>query len=110
MANTEISRFPCKELPYVPGSATTPDRTHARNNACDRVAFHVLNRVGIRDFVTFAAQWLARMLPYRRFADILTDPNARLGVDVGCYSFIVMDFHLLFLAGLPAHWAFTTAR
>jgi hypothetical protein len=43
------------------------------------------------------------MLPYRRFATALTDADARLGADVGRYSFIVMDLHHLFLAGLPAH-------
>jgi len=34
---------------------------------------------------------------------ILADTGARLGADVGRYSFIVMDFHHLLLAGLPAH-------
>jgi hypothetical protein len=42
------------------------------------------------------------MLPYRRFVDILADASARLGADVDRYSFIVMDFHHLLLAGLPA--------
>ena len=49
------------------------------------------------------AQWLARTLPYRRFADILADACARLGADVVRYSFIVVDSHHLLLAGLPAH-------
>ena len=43
------------------------------------------------------------MLPCRRFADILADARARLGADVGRYSFIAVDFHHLLLAGLPAH-------
>ena len=47
----------------------------------------------------FAAQWLACALPYRRFAVILADAGARLRVDVGRYSFIVMDFHHLLFAG-----------
>jgi hypothetical protein len=52
------------------------------------------------------AQWLAYAIPYRRFAAALTDVNARLGADVVRYSFIVMDFHHLLLAGLPgAHEA-----
>ena len=51
----------------------------------------------------FAAQWLAYVLPYRRFADTLADAYARLGADVDRYSFIVMDSHHLLLAGLPAH-------
>jgi hypothetical protein len=53
---------------------------------------------------SFAAQWLAYMLPYRRFADILANACARLGADADRYSFIVTDFHHLLLAGLPAHY------
>ena len=37
------------------------------------------------------------------FADVLADACARLGVDVGRYSFIAVDFHHILLAGLPAH-------
>jgi hypothetical protein len=54
--------------------------------------------------INFVAQWLAYALPYRRFVDVLTDGNARLGADVVRYSFIVSDFHRLLLAGLPAHF------
>src|SRR5467141_2458921 len=43
------------------------------------------------------------MFPYRRFADVLADACARLRADVDRYSFIVVDFHLLLLADLPAH-------
>ena len=50
--------------------------------------------------MTFAAQWLAYALPSRRFAGILADVDARLGADVGRYSFIVSDLHRLLLAGL----------
>jgi hypothetical protein len=42
------------------------------------------------------------MLPCRRFADVLADACARLGADVGRYSFIAVDFHHILLAGLPA--------
>ena len=51
----------------------------------------------------FAAQWLAYMSPYRRFAPSLAAGHARLGADVDRYSFIVVDLHHLLLAGLPAH-------
>jgi hypothetical protein len=53
--------------------------------------------------LSFAAQWLAYTLPCRRFADLLTEDCARLGADVDCYSFIVVDLHHLLLTGLPAH-------
>ena len=52
----------------------------------------------------YAAQWPACTLPCRRFAMPLAGHNARLGVDVTRYVFIVEDFHLLLLAGLPAHY------
>src|SRR5208337_5050462 len=41
----------------------------------------------------FAARWLAYMLPCRRFADVLADACARLGVDVATPS---------------SQWTFTT--
>ena len=53
--------------------------------------------------VPFAAQWLAYVFPYRRFACALADADARLGADADRYSFIAADFHHLLLAGLPAH-------
>src|SRR6516162_7661318 len=59
--------------------------------------------VGTRDQFSIAAQWLACTSPCRRFADILADICARLGVDAVRYSFIVVDLHHLLLAGLPAH-------
>ena len=67
------------------------------------VAFRESDHVGVRNYQAFAAQWLACTLPYRRFAVILADAHARLGADVDRYSFIVMDFHHLLFAGLPAH-------
>lgn len=87
----------------MPGSPTTPGRSGAHVSAPDHVAFRRLNSVGTRDKVSFAAQWLACTLPYRRFADLLADACARLGADVVRYTFIVMDLHLLLPAGLPAH-------
>src|ERR671930_133280 len=99
----EISRFPRKERLHMPGSSTTPGRPGARDGAPVRVAFRTRNSVGTRG-LAFAAPWLAYALPYRRFVAVLTDVNARLGADVGRYSFIVVDLHHLLLAGLPAHF------
>ena len=64
-------------------------------------AFETASTPGIIDFV---AQWLAYVLPYRRFVDVLANGNARLGADVVRYAFIVSDFHRLLLAGLQAHF------
>jgi hypothetical protein len=68
-----------------------------------RVAFHNTYSVGTPNKITFAAQWLACTIPCRRFANILTNVNARLGANADRYSFIAADFHRLLLAGLPAH-------
>jgi hypothetical protein len=81
----------------------TPGRPGARDSAPVRVAFRTRNSVGTRG-LAFAAQWLAYALPYRRFVAVLANANARLGADVGRYSFIVVDLHHLLLAGLPAHF------
>ena len=87
----------------MPGSQTTPGPAGARNNAPDGFAFRGVNNVGTRVYNAFAAQWLAYTLPYRRFAVILAEDCARIGGDVGCYSFIAVDSHHILLAGLPAH-------
>ena len=87
----------------MPGSMTTPGRADTRNNASFRVAFRPSHGVGTRDQNNFAAQWLACTLPCRRFAGPLTRVCARLGADVGCYSFIAVDSHHFLLTGLPAH-------
>ena len=84
-------------------SLTTPGRPSARAGALGYVAFRYTDSVGTRDNFSIAAQWLACTFPCRRFADILTDACARLGVDVVRYSFIVVDLHHLLLASLPAH-------
>jgi hypothetical protein len=101
----ETSRFPRKERPHMPGSATAPSQTGARNNAPAHVAFRQQNGVGTQKKADFAAQWLAYAIPCQRFADVLADYCARLGDSVACYTFTVMDFHHLLLAGLPAHSA-----
>src|SRR4051795_6419811 len=87
----------------MPGSSTTPGRLGARVHAPIRVAFRIRNGVGTRDNNLCEAQWLACAFPYRRFAAVLTDDRARLGVDVVSYSFTVSDLHRLLVAGLPAH-------
>jgi hypothetical protein len=77
----EISRFPYKERPYMPGSQTTQGRRGTRVSVSNRVAFRVSYRVGTLGNITFAAQWLACTIPCRRFTDALTDDGARLGAD-----------------------------
>jgi hypothetical protein len=99
----EISRFPYKELPYMPGSQTTQGRLDTRDDVSYRVAFRESYLVGTLREITFAARWLAYTLPCRRFACTLADADARLGVNVDRYSFTATDLHRLLLAGLPAH-------
>jgi len=83
----------------MPGSSTTPGHTDARTSAPVRVAFRPVNSVGTQDKYPFAAQWLAYALPCRRFARTLAGTDARLGADAVRYTFIVVDFHHLLLAG-----------
>src|SRR4051794_23814449 len=99
LAKPEISRFPHKERPHMPGSPTTPGWTGTCDVAPVHVAFRDYDHVGTRDYLAFAAQWLAYALPYRRFVDTLANANARLGAGGGRYSFTVVDFHLLLFAG-----------
>ena len=87
----------------MPGSSTTPGRPGARAHAPVRVAFRFRNGVGTRDMNLCEAQWLAYVLPYRRFAVALADDHARLGADVVRYAVIASDLHRLLVAGLPAH-------
>ena len=82
LAEPEISRFPHKERPHMPGSPTTPGWASARDNAPVHFAFRDSDHVGTRDYLAFAAPWLAYALPYRRFTDTLTGASARLGADV----------------------------
>jgi hypothetical protein len=85
----------------MPGSSTTPGRLGARDYAPSRIAFRIRNGVDTRDMNLCEAQWLACVLPYRRFAAALTGDCARLEADVGRYSFIVSDLHQLLVAGFP---------
>lgn len=83
----------------MPGSTTTPDPTGARDSAPGGVAFHVLERVGIRDINHIVAQWLARTYPCRRFGDLLAGTAARLGANADRNFLIAADLHRLLLAG-----------
>jgi hypothetical protein len=97
-----ISRFPNKERLHMPGSLTPPGCPGTHAVAPVHVAFRDLYSVGTRD-IHIVAQWLAYAIPCRRFTPDLAASDARLGADVGRYSFTVVDFHHQLLAGLPAH-------
>ncbi len=56
----------------MPGSLTTPSRADARAIASARVAFHVMDRVSVRNINIFGARWLACAYPCQRFAAALT--------------------------------------
>ena len=83
----------------MPGSATTPDSSIACDDAMLDVAFHGMERVGVRDKNDFVAQWLACTYPCRRFGRALADTAARLGANADRYSFIAVELHHLLLAG-----------
>ena len=69
LAEPKISRFPHKERPHMPGSPTTPGWASARDDAPVHFAFRDSDHVGTRDYLAFAAPWLAYALLYRRFTD-----------------------------------------
>ena len=71
-------------------------------NAPTRVAFRGVNNVGTRVHNAFAARWLAIRSPTDASQSSSRTTAHGLG-DVGCYSFIAVDFHHILLAGLPAH-------
>jgi len=98
-AKSEISRFPNKKLPHMPGSRTTPGRADTRVDVSVHVAFRASEHVSTQIAQVFAAQWLAYALPCRRFAVTLAGDDARLEADADRYSFIVVDLHHLLLAG-----------
>ena len=60
----------------MPGSATTPGRLDACDDAPSRVAFRYRNSVGTRDIFSVAAQWLAYAYPCQRFASHLAVRHA----------------------------------
>jgi hypothetical protein len=64
------------------GLAASHAADGARASAPVCVAFRGGKRVGVRDYKTFAAQWLACTIPCRRFTDTLAGTAARLGADV----------------------------
>src|SRR6476659_6304121 len=57
---------------------------------------------GARSAATTPAQRLF-IQTYQSSHNVLADACARIGGDVGCYSFIAVDFHHILLASLPAH-------
>src|SRR5215831_4240633 len=65
----------------TPGSSTTPGRPGTRVAVPVRIAFRLRNGVDAQGMNLYEAQWLAYALPYRRFAAVLTDCDARLGAD-----------------------------
>src|SRR5262245_7751685 len=87
-----------KERLHMPGSTTTPGHLDTRSCRAHACCLPPTERRRRPSCGTFAAQWLAYALRYRRFAYTLAGACARLGADADRYSFIVADFHRLLLA------------
>jgi hypothetical protein len=98
----EISRFPCKRLPRVPGSTTTRGQQASCDIDARRVAFCGTENIGTPN-LSYAAPYLACVRPCERFTSALASNRASLGAGVARYAFTVTDFHRLPSAGLPAH-------
>jgi hypothetical protein len=67
LANREISRFPHKERPRMPRSATAPGRSGTRVSVPVHVAFHRVKSVGTRNEVLLRLNILAYAIPCERF-------------------------------------------
>jgi hypothetical protein len=65
----------------MPGSSTTPGRTGTRDDAPTVLPSGITTPSAPGLIQAFAAQWLACVLPYRRFACTLAGADARLGAD-----------------------------
>jgi hypothetical protein len=98
----EISRFPCQRLPRMPGSTTTRGQQASCDIDARRVAFCGTENIGTPN-LSYAAPYLACVLPCERFTSALASNRASLGAGVARYAFTVTDFHRLPSAGLPAH-------
>ena len=86
----------------MPGVYDHAELPVARDYATKHVAFRIWDSVGAPNYLSFVALYPACTFPCRRFAEYLHG-HARLGANAGRYSFIVRDFHLVLLAGPPAH-------
>ena len=71
-AVAEISRFPCRRRPYMPGSQTTRGGSGPRDDGSAPVAFCCHDGIGTPDCIAFAAPYLACTHPCQRFACGLT--------------------------------------
>jgi hypothetical protein len=72
-----------------------------RENAPSSNTFHVVDRIGSREFLlTRLGTWPA-FSPDRRFTPSFTAGHARLGANMDRSSFTAVDFHHLLSAGLP---------
>ena len=83
----------------MPGSQTTPNRTDTRFIASVRVAFHVKDRVGVRDRNHFRGSMAGLCVP---LSTLRRRPRGRLRMTRGhCGSLLLQcaDFHHLLLAG-----------
>ncbi len=65
----------------MPGSPTTPGRTRARDDTRAVLPSVIMTTSAPGLIQAFAAQWLAYVLLYRRFACTLAGADARLGAD-----------------------------
>jgi len=106
-ADPEISRLPCKERPCMHGVSDLAGPYRHSLDATARVVFPLVRR-GRRPDCRFRGSIPSLHFPYRRFVGCLAAIDARLGADAGRYSFIVVDFHHLLLAGFgrrssPSH-------
>jgi hypothetical protein len=72
-AEPETSRFPCKELPHMPGSLTTPGGMALAYRA-SHIAFRVIKRVGSRIEKTFRGSMAGLCAPVPNYGMMFLRP------------------------------------
>jgi hypothetical protein len=78
LAGRGTSRFPCNELPHMPGSSTTPGPPGARACALVCIAFRLRNGVSTRDL---RSMWIATPSSYRTCTDYSLPVSRRTATD-----------------------------
>ena len=98
-AKPEISRFPHKELPHMPGSSTTPDRAGARITLPSVLPSMILNTSAPETILFSRLNGWPMRSPVNASPASSQMPPHDSGASVVRYTFTARDFHSLLFAG-----------
>jgi hypothetical protein len=98
-AKPEISRFPYKELPHMPGSSTTPGRAGARITLPSVLPSMILNTSAPETILFSRLNGWPMRSPVNASPASSQMPPHDSGASVVRYTFTARDFHSLLFAG-----------